>query len=72
MYLFGNKLCEHVILHSIYDYCKIALILYIVGIACHVISYTVTNSYKIGHTVRTKHFIVQLIKTNYKILRLLK
>jgi hypothetical protein len=42
MYFFENKLCEHVALHSIYGYCKIALI-YIVGIACHVISYTVTK-----------------------------
>ena len=54
MCFFEINLCEHVILNSIYDYCKIALILYIVGIACHVISYTVTKSYKIGHSVRTK------------------
>jgi hypothetical protein len=57
MYFFENKLCAHVILHSIYDYCKIALILYIVGNAFRVISYTVTKTYKIGHTVRTNNIV---------------
>jgi len=52
--LFENKLCKHVILHSIYDYCKIALILHIAGIVCHMISHTVTKSYKIGPTIRSK------------------
>ena len=50
-FFFGINLCENVTLHSIYDYCKIALILYIGSIVCHVISCTVTKSYKIDHRV---------------------